>query len=63
VSEQQDNPDFLYFERVNEELAHSLRRCHALVDDCRDKLAANSNDPAAANEPGEEDDEAGERVG
>jgi len=40
-------------------LASSLRRCHALVDECRDKLAANSNDPDPANCQGKDD----ERVG
>ena len=63
MSDQPDIPDFAYLDRVNEDLAQSLRRCHALVDDCRDKLAANSNVPDVAQEFGEGDDEDGERVG
>jgi len=59
VSEQPDTPDFAYLDRVNQDLASSLRRCHALVDECRDKLAANSNDPDPANRQGKDD----ERVG
>jgi hypothetical protein len=47
VSDQRDNQERGYLERVNAELTHSLRRCHALVDDCRNKLAANSNEPPA----------------
>jgi hypothetical protein len=57
VSDHEANPDFAYLDRVNENLAQSLRRCHALVDDCRDKLAANSNE---SEKDGESDDE---RVG
>jgi hypothetical protein len=57
VSDNEANPDFAYLDRVNENLAQSLRRCHALVDDCRDKLAANSNE---SEKDGESDDE---RVG
>lgn len=57
MSTQPDNQDSDYFDRVNEDLARSLRRCHALVDDCRDKLAANSN------ESEEDSDSDDERVG
>lgn len=63
MSEQQDNPDNGYLDRVSEDLAMSLRRCHALVDDCRGKLAANSNEPNAANELDAREEEDDERVG
>jgi hypothetical protein len=46
---------------MNDDLARSLRRCHALVDDCRDRLAANSNDPQ--HEEGEKEGADDERVG
>ena len=46
MSNQRDMQETGYFDRVNTDLMRSLRRCHALVDDCRDKLvAANSNEP------------------
>jgi len=46
VSDQCDRKDISYLERVNAELTASLRRCHALVEDCRAHLApANSNEP------------------
>jgi hypothetical protein len=65
VSNHEDNQDSAYLDRVNENLAQSLRRCHALVDDYRGILAANSNDPESpgefdADEENEADDE---RVG
>jgi uncharacterized membrane protein affecting hemolysin expression len=56
VSDHEDQ-DSAYLDRVNQDLAQSLRRCHALVDDCRGKLAANSNE---SNEVEDADDE---RVG
>ena len=59
MSDREDNHDFAYLDRVNDNLAQSLRRCHALVDDCRDKLAANSNDT----EPADESEHDDERVG
>lgn len=49
--EQQDKQETAYLERVNADLSQSLERCHWLVDDCRSKLASNSNDPEAANDP------------
>ena len=57
MSDHEANPDSIYLDRVNQNLAQSLRRCHALIDDCRDKLAANSNE---TEQGGETDDE---RVG
>lgn len=60
MSDSQDRPESSYFDQVNDDLSSSLRRCRALVDDCRLKLAANSNDPEAANDESEasEQDEA-----
>ena len=46
MSDQGDTQETGYFDRVNGDLMWSLRRCHALVEDYRDKLvAANSNEP------------------
>jgi hypothetical protein len=46
VSDQRDRKYISYLERVNAELTASLRRCHALIEDCRAHLApANSNEP------------------
>ncbi|HEX5237236.1 MAG TPA: hypothetical protein VFW39_02070 [Sphingomicrobium sp.] len=50
VSPQQDKQENDYLERVNADLSKSLRRCHALVDDCRFMLASNSNDCEPAND-------------
>jgi hypothetical protein len=44
VSEQQDKSDFGQLERINAELSASLRSCRAILHDCQQKLAANSND-------------------
>lgn len=54
MSEQQDRQETDYLERVNADLSKSLRRCHALVDDCRLVLASNSNDCEPANDAEEE---------
>ena len=51
---QPQSHDSAYLDRVNKDLAQSLRRCRALVDACRDKLAANSNDAGEDNEPEDE---------
>jgi hypothetical protein len=46
LSDQWDNQEIGYLERVNAELTSGLRRCHVLVHDYRQKLvAANSNEP------------------
>jgi hypothetical protein len=44
VSEQSDNKDFDQLEQISLELTASLRCCRAIVLDCQQKLAANSND-------------------
>jgi len=45
MSDQQDNQEVAHLSRVNAELSASLKRCRVLLDDCRSRLAANSNDP------------------
>ena len=45
VSDQQDSPEAAHLSVVNAELTRSLKRCRELVDACRHKLAANSNEP------------------
>ena len=45
VSEQSDSQDFEHLERINAELIASLRSCRAILSDCQQKLAANSNEP------------------
>ena len=45
VSDQPDTQDTVHLLRVNANLMRSLRRCHALVEECRGKLAANNNEP------------------
>lgn len=46
MSDQRDKQEFNYVERFNANLKRSLRRCHVLIEDCRQKIiAANSNDP------------------
>jgi hypothetical protein len=42
---------------VNADLTRSLDRCRALVEDCRHKLAANSNEPMLFDNDDEENDE------
>jgi len=44
VSEQSDNQDFDQLERINTELTASLKSCRAILRDCQQKLAANSNE-------------------
>ena len=56
MSDQQDNEEINHLAEVNAELTRSLKRCRVLLEDCRAKLAANSNDPESANEDQESDD-------
>jgi hypothetical protein len=57
VSDQQDNSETVRLKKVNEDLTRSLRRCRELVDDCRHKLAANSNEPMLSDNDDDEDQE------
>ena len=45
MSDQSDNQDANQLSRVNAELTQSLKRCRLLLNECRSKLAANSNEP------------------
>ncbi len=56
MSDQQDSEEINHLSEVNAELTRSLKRCRVLLEDCRAKLAANSNDPESANEDEESDD-------
>jgi hypothetical protein len=57
MSDQQDNQETAHLKRVNAELTDSLERCRHLVDDCRAKLAANSNEPVEFDNDDEEEGE------
>jgi hypothetical protein len=48
MSDQHDNQDTAHLNRVSGELSASLKRCRLLLDDCRSKLAANSNELEAS---------------
>ena len=50
MSDQHDNKEITHLAQVNAELTRSLKRCRVLLEDCRAKLAANSNEPESANE-------------
>lgn len=45
LSDQRDNQDIAHLKKVNADLSRSLERCRELVERCRAKLAANSNEP------------------
>lgn len=55
--DQPDNEEVGHLKRVNAELTASLKRCRVLLDDCRSKLAANTNEreEAASNDDQEEE--------
>jgi len=55
MSDKQDNQEIAHLGQVNAELSRSLKRCRVLLEDCRAKLAANSNEPESANEDEDED--------
>lgn len=57
MSDQQDNEEITHLKQVNAELTHSLERCRHLVDDCRAKLAANSNEPVGFDNDDEDEEE------
>ena len=44
MAEQSDNRELDQLDRINAELNASLKSCRAIVRDCQQKLAANSND-------------------
>jgi hypothetical protein len=57
LSDQQDNSEIARLLEVNADLTRSLERCRELVNDCRSKLAANSNEPVLAENPDNDDEE------
>ena len=59
VTDQQDNSETAHLKKVNAELTRSLEKCRELVDDCRTKLAANSNEPMLFNNDDEEEEGSG----
>jgi len=44
LSEQLDNREIQQLERINAELKAGLKNCRAILRDCQERLAANSND-------------------
>ena len=57
MSDQQDTEEIARLTKVNAQLSRSLERCRELVNDCRSKLAANSNEPMAFDNDDDEEDE------
>ena len=53
MSEQTHKPEFEELERINSELQASLENCRAILRDCHDRLAANSNDVQAQEAEGQ----------
>jgi hypothetical protein len=62
VSDQQDSEETAQLRRINADLMRSLKRCRVLLDDCRAKLAANSNEPMAFDNDDSEEGEEGDRA-
>ena len=54
MSEQSTRHEFEQLDRINAELSASLKNCRAILRDCQQKLAANSNDLELAEEREEE---------
>lgn len=52
MSDQNDRDEVVRLQELNSELKGSLERCRRILRDCRERLAANSNE-----EPPEEDEE------
>lgn len=48
MSDQEDKLEIEHLGKVNAELTRSLARCRTLLDECRSKLAANSNEDERA---------------
>ena len=44
VSNQDDKQQIAELRELNEELTAGLRRCRTILEDCRHRLAANSNE-------------------
>jgi hypothetical protein len=56
MSDQHDDEEVGRLKQVNADLTASLKRCRVLLDDCRSKLAANSNEPEEAVGSAEEEE-------
>ena len=50
MSEQSDSREIDQLDRINAELSASLKSCRAILRDCQQKLAANSNEVDALDE-------------
>jgi hypothetical protein len=52
VTDREDQQEIAHLHDLNDQLSASLDRCRSLLDECRSKLAANSNDkePADGND-------------
>ena len=44
VSNQNDKQEIAELRELNEKLTAGLKRCRTILDDCRNRLAANSNE-------------------
>ena len=53
VTKAGENEQIAELERLNAELARSLKRCRQIVADCESKLASNTNTPAEPDEVSE----------
>jgi hypothetical protein len=58
VDDRDDKQEIAHLHEMNQQLSASLNRCRSLLDDCRSKLAANSN--LAEQADAADDDEEGE---
>lgn len=57
MTDPEDKQEIAELDALNDQLSASIDRCRFLLDDCRSKLAANSNEKGAA-----EDDEVRQRT-
>lgn len=57
MSEQDDKQEIAELRELNDKLSASLDRCRSILDDCRQRLAANSNDEPCEDEPATGDGE------
>lgn len=52
MSEQSDSREIQHLEKLNAELKQSLQNCRAILRDCQERLAANSNDAQPPSDQG-----------
>lgn len=55
MTDPDDREDIAQLDKLNDQLTASIDRCRFLLDDCRSKLAANSNDKDGAG-PADDDE-------